>query len=368
MKQVPYFWIKIGFMIASSRVFLLIRLVSLSLMVYIGLSWPLWFEFQNIPQIPVLSFLPVFTPVVQQALVLVTLLSLALIGVFPKSRFPWSISFLLVLITCFQDWNRIQPWLVQALGVLLLLVPFQRSYRKYESLDHYGFALKLTFAGLYFWSGYFKVNADFETLVVPFSLAPLTNYLVGFKSTIHQVGALAPYFEMFMALLILLPKSINWSVYLLTFYHFIILLLFGMSSIPIDQGLLIWNLTLILSLWLVLWNNTAQLGSKFIFKTPRITWLAIAVFVLFPLLNKFNIYNKNTAFEVFSGNNFINDLKIPLNEVSHISTTIEPFSFSHQDSLHVRTYDLFLDIYGTAPNPDPKVMHRLNRELSQQMR
>ena len=358
---------KFEFMSIGKRLFWVTRILILNLLLGIAFSWRLWFDFEGLPQVPLIDFLPTLLPLVQKITLGITIVYLIGIFLYPKSRLPLGLGVLLLLLVGVQDWNRIQPWFVQCVGMLALLIPFQRLYRKYEPLEYIDLAFRISLVGFYIWAGVFKLNPSFNDYVIPYVVSPVTNYLTSFKTEIYAVSSMFPYLEIAFALGLLIPKISKYAVLGLIGFHGIILLLLGPIGLNTNSIIWIWNLVIIGVLWFGIGKSEPYYNSKFWFKNKSITWVSLSLFTILPVLNFANLYNKSSAFEIYSGTNFVANLKMSLNEISEISKTIEPHSYKYRDSLFIKTYDLYVKEYNLPPNPDPKVMARLEQELIREM-
>jgi len=351
----------------GKRLFWVTRILILNLLLCIAYSWRLWFDFEGLPQVPIVDFLPALLPLIQKIVLAVALTYLLVVFLYPKSRLPLGIGVILLILIGAQDWNRIQPWFVQSAGMLTLLIPYQRLYRKYEPLEYIDLAFRISLVGFYFWAGVFKLNPAFNEYVVPYVVYPLTSYLTTFKTEIYAISALFPYFEILFALGILIPKISKYSVVGLIGCHAIIIILLGPLGLSTNAIVWIWNLAMIATLWLGIGKTSQIYSAKFWFKNNRITWFALSLFTILPALNFSNLYNKSTAFEIYSGTNYVANLKMPLNGVQEISPAIEAHSYKYNDSLFIKTYDLYIKEYNLPPNPDPKVIARLEQEFIRKM-
>ncbi len=354
-------------MSTGKRLFWVSRFLILNLLLAIAFSWRLWFDFEQIPQVPVFDQLPQMLPTAQKILAAAALTYLFIIALFPKSRLPFGIGVLLLCLAAVQDWNRIQPWLVQCIGMLILLIPLQRLYRKYESLDYLEWAFRLSLVGFYCWAGIFKINPSFNETVIPYLVSPVTNFLSSFKPQIHAISSVVPYLEILLSFGLLFSRLSKYAVFALIGFHALILLLLGPLGLNTNPIVWIWNVSLIAILWIGIGTKKPQYNFKFWFKTQRITWIALAAFTVLPVLNYFNWYNKSVAFEIYSGTNYVANLKMPLKSIGSINPTIEPYSYKFRDSLFIRTYDLYNEEYNLPPNPDPKVMAKLERRIQEKM-
>ncbi len=350
-------------MSTGKRLFWASRFLTLNILLCIGISWRLWFDFEAIPQVPVFDFLPTLIPLAQKIIIALALLYILGSMLFPKSRLPIGIGLLLLALVAIQDWNRIQPWLVQCMAMLILLVPLQRLYRKYEPLEYLDWALRLSLVGFYFWAGMFKLNPGFNDSVLPYVLSPITNYLTTYKSEIYALGAIIPYFEVIVAFGLVVPKISKYTVLALIGFHLGIILLIGPLGLNSNPIIWVWNLCMIGLLWLGIGKHPPQYNFKFWFKTNRITWFALALFTVLPALNYSNYYNKSVAFEIYSGTNYVANLKMPLSSISTVYSVIEPYSYKYRDSLFIRTFDMYDQEYNLPPNPDPKVLRKLEERM-----
>lgn len=355
-------------MSVGNRLFWVTRILILNILLSILVSWRLWFQFEGIPQVPVFDQIPALVPLAQKIITGLTIVYLLGVFLYPKSRLPIGLGLMLLLLVTIQDWNRIQPWLVQSFGMLVLLIPLQRLYRKYESLEYLQWAFRLSVVGFYFWTGAFKFNPAFNDYVIPYVVSPITNILTNFKSEVYAISSVFPFLEIIFAFGLLIPKVSKFSVFGLIGFHLIILGLlgpFGLNTYPI---IWIWNAAMIGLLWVGIGTAQPKFSIKFWYKTKRTTWVALSVFTVLPFLNVYNYYNKSTAFEIYSGTNYVANLKLPLDEISEINSMVEPFSYKFQDSLHINTHELFQAEYNAPPNPDPKVITKLEEKFKQKMR
>ncbi len=350
-------------MSVGNRLFWIVRILLLNLLFSIAFSWRLWFQFEGLPQIPVVEFLPTLLPIAQKIITGIGIAYLLTLLIFPKSRLPLGIGIVLIALVGMQDWHRIQPWFMQSLALLTLLIPLQRLYRKYEPLQYLEWAVRLGLVGFYVWAGLFKLNPGFNDYVIPYVVSPITNYLSSFKTEIFGISAIMPYAEILLSLGLLFRRVSFYAVLGLLGMHFTILILLGPVGVDTNPIIWIWNLGMMAMLWIGFGKNDPEFSTKFLYKTKRISWVALTILLILPMFNLFGIYNKSAAFEIYSGTNYVDNVKIPISGIRKDFSEIEPFSYKYKDSLYIRTYELYDAKYNLPPNPDPKVIRRLQDKI-----
>lgn len=218
------------------------RLVAISAVALIAVTWRLWTPQSEFPQVPFLESL-CGAPAWCDWVLLVGMgigLGLAMIGGDAR-RLPrggFALFGACLAASCLLDQHRLQPWAYQVLIVaaVVALVPSERGLR----------LVRLLVVSLYFWSAVSKIDAAF---LESHGQLLLDGLLGGLRL---DAGALRPEFrrlatgmfplgEMAVALLLLFPRTRQWGLAGSIAMHGVLLLALGPWGLDHRPAVLVWN-------------------------------------------------------------------------------------------------------------------------------
>jgi hypothetical protein len=218
------------------------RLVAISAVALIAVTWRLWTPQSEFPQVPFLAAL-CGAPAWCDWVLLVGMgigLCLAMIGgdARPLPRGGIALFAASLAGSCLLDQHRLQPWAYQFLIVaaIVTLVPSERGLR----------LVRLLVVSVYFWSAVSKIDAAFLESHGQLLLdGLLTGLRLDAGALTPQVRRLAagmfPLGEMAVALLLLLPRTRSWGLAGSIAMHGVLLLALGPWGLDHRPAVLVWN-------------------------------------------------------------------------------------------------------------------------------
>lgn len=280
------------------------------------LSWRLWVPIdREFPLVSLLESFPVLYGVSGDLLLLTLLLAgMGLLWVAPSSRFSLLLITFALLGFILEDVNRLQPWVWFSLLILWLLPrpPGRRSFQDGTSqkgsellrrramfpdrgaTERLELTVLIVLAGLYLWSGLWKLNPLFAAEVVPTFLSGVG--LEGVAESLPVISWLVPVVEVLGGLSLLTRFGRKVMVRVLIGLHLcviIALLFLSWNSVVIP-----WNLALI-ALLLAL-PESAQIRTALLFKGKGLAALLLAL--VLPLFHLNGWLDSTFAAELYSGN------------------------------------------------------------------
>ena len=139
-------------------------IIIISLLAGILICFPLWINERSFPVLPAFDFF------VTGGLFHISLLALLFVtGLLSVFDFKYSthslfLFLLLISVLCLQDQKRWQPWVYIFSDLLAFFFSFPCKMITEKTLLN---LFRVSFIGIYFWSGIHKVNAGFITNTLP---------------------------------------------------------------------------------------------------------------------------------------------------------------------------------------------------------
>lgn len=265
---------------------------------HIVIALPLWFpHLRTFPMLPATDFEFTFsTPARLVCYAIFT--AAAMFALLKKTFFRLGIVLSLLVYGVFvlEDINRLQPYFYFYGFVFLILGVYLAEKQHSDKI----MALRLLLGACYFWSGIFKINAQF----------PSAMQLVFRRMDFNFIDALPPqtYFliafaEIFLGLLFLdlsIKRQIKWHFLLAISLHLAIILTLVLAKW--NKTVIIWNFFMIfLLLWLLVFQEKNAQNLNFIQIVKR-QFLFIFLVLLLPALNFFGYWDNYLSWRVYSGN------------------------------------------------------------------
>jgi hypothetical protein len=275
-----------------------VQVIVLAFIAGICTSWPLWNETRLFPTAPALP-LPQLPLAVSSILPFIFIFLLLLLAIFPLHKNILLLTFSFTTLLALYDQNRWQPWLYQYFLVFFLLLFYKRSNER-TLLS----AFRLIVCGIYFWSGIQKLNPDYRGDTAYWLTQPLGNYFGnGFALFAGHCAQAVPYFEIFAAFGLLIPRTRFATRAIVITMHVYIILLSSPLGRNYNYVIVPWNIAMIcLLLLLFRKENSTSLSS--VFRTAGRSYV-LPVFVLvwvFPALSIFSYWDTYLSSSLYSGN------------------------------------------------------------------
>jgi uncharacterized membrane protein YphA (DoxX/SURF4 family) len=289
---------------SCSQIIIITRITAIACLLSMALSYKLWLNERNFPVVPLTDFVPYLKHPFDYVLPGLASLLLLCISVFRKSQ-PFIIFFLAIaLVLAILDINRWQPWFYQ-----YLLMFFVLSFFKYrcDDIKHQTSIItifKIMVAAIYFWSGLQKLNPHFLTDTFPWLMEPLTDYLgSAFTDKFHFLGYSFPIIECFTGICLLIPALQKPAAISAVIMHSFILFALSPAGHNYNPVVWPWNIAMILIVFILFYNENSTDFSKLRIASRYVSSkIVIALFVLAPLFNFFNLWDSYLSHNLYSGN------------------------------------------------------------------
>ncbi len=176
--------------------------VAVSLLCSVALSWPVWRDAgrDELPLFPFVGWacgIASLFPLVHVA----ALLLLAALVVRPSRKVlvAWLAAVTALLL---EDQNRLLPWVVQWSMLLMVCCELSSEPTRLRR------AALLVCGGVYFWSGFHKLNSTFVDTIFPQLMLPVLGSPGAFGSLVNSVGGYAaPIAELSLGVMLIVPSA-----------------------------------------------------------------------------------------------------------------------------------------------------------------
>jgi hypothetical protein len=276
----------------DARTLFLLRVVALSTLGMLLLSWPLWVERGDFPRVPFLKGVPQASPGISLVLFGIAVLTVGATGLVPRRGgwFAASLGPLTILVV--QDQHRFQPWAYQyAVTGLLLTTLRPRTGLRYA---------RWWIVSLYIHSGLSKLDGSFHDELGTVFLATILRILHVEPSTVpelwRQVLIMAmPLFELVVAIALLVPRTRRLGVVGATGIHLILIVILGPLGLGHSAIVLVWNAAMLTEVWIAFGPEPAESAEAGTSK--GIGWLELGIKglfwagVLLPLVERWELFD-----------------------------------------------------------------------------
>ena len=269
-------------------------------------TWPLWFQPTAFPIIPLVG-LPLSVP----ALLHVVVAGLAVVAfaclAFRSAYQPYAPIAILLIILVLLNQHRLQPWLIQ-IGVFATFAAILNTR------DFVRFS-RLLLVSIYLFSAVSKFDYQFTHTLGQQFLATLTGFTgldVGAWSERTRVllALMFPFSEALIGLGLLFPNTRVIAAWAAIGIHCGLLLILGPLGLKHHLGVLVWNLFLIVQVWILFIGpcnngaNEVDPDDSELEREPALGWryLATAILLL-PLLEPFSLYDHWPAWQLYAPRN-----------------------------------------------------------------
>lgn len=288
------------------------RVLAVSVLCCLALSWKLWVSRPHYPLVPLLEFIPSLTYPFDHALL--GLLVALLLGIVVKPQSKMLIALVLAnfAVLFLQDQSRLWPSFYQFFLLFVLLVSNRRQ-DGVASDERILAGLRFVVAMLYFWGGVQKLNPHFFYEEFPWFLEPVVQ-LLPFEtslltSLLPTVAMLAAGFEVLIGLGLLTRRLRPIALAGAMLMHLLILFSIGPLRDNWNNSSWMWGLTVAVQTGILFWQAPAfrfQTMFALVFSAVRFQnapqWLVLLLMGFMPALNNFNLWDSALSFNVYSGN------------------------------------------------------------------
>ncbi|TAL40303.1 MAG: hypothetical protein EPN97_00195 [Alphaproteobacteria bacterium] len=269
---------------------LTIRLSALGIAAPMLLTYDFWFQdsrlYQPSPIVPALSSLP---HAVNAAMYFFTIACCTVIFLFPSLR---RLGFLLLPVFCIfvlQDQTRGHFYYELSLFNLLAGAAIPRKVE-----DRHLDPLRYMTIGIYFWAGFYKLNAFFVLFGFPWFVSTW----FPFTQVAQVVGFLVPFLEAAVGVFLLFPAT-RWIGQALAFSMLVVVLL-SLGPFGLNQAMVVWPANVYLDcLTLFLFSRRQKtLADTKRVKRP-LAALAALVFCAVPALGMVDLLGVHPSFKLY---------------------------------------------------------------------
>lgn len=260
-------------------------------------SYKTWITERVYPVIPPISSLENIPAFVHQFLFGASLSALLLVVCIKPNRWLLTVLFLLEVMSCSLDTVRWQPWEYMYLCFLLLVI---LNFYKRENILILG---HLFLVSVYIFSGLHKFSRSFLSLVwLNMFLRDFLGLSMDFilKYKLFFVGLLIPFFEVLLALLLLVSKSKRVISYLLIGMHVSILIFIGPFGLKYNSIVWLWNFAMIFILGIIYSKPMEGLNKK----TIATNALFLVLWFVLPVFSFWGNWFQYFSFNLYSGKGY----------------------------------------------------------------
>jgi hypothetical protein len=346
------------------RFFVLRCTLLLALLLGMLASVKLWLTARAFPLMPVSAWFPQLTQP-WDVIVLVALLVALVVGV----RFyrPAAVFFLVgaLLLYC-ADQNRGQPWFYLYCVLMLLTLQTEGSAVA---------ACRVVVSAVYVWAAIQKFGPDYQRLVVPYMMQPVTNWLPANLAAVAKTVLMAgPAVELFIGVGVWIPFLRRAAILTAAGVHGVALLILGPLGHNYNLVVWPWNLTMVLLV--VVLFPPVKLGENLraLRGSLRASGLT-ALVTLLPVLSYFGRWDSYFSFALYSGNTATADLFMVPSMVQRLPEPLRRFAHPlHEDVLKINPGLRGLSVFdmqswsqaelGVPPIPEPRAYRVIGRALT----
>ena len=339
--------------------------------VLMAVTWPLWFEVGPFPAVPLLSNLA-RTPIIADR-ILVGLLCLSCVGyltVFLRQRLKcrsatvelaqtsvarWALVFffaasaLLILL----NQHRLQPWHWLSILIVLQALLLDDSQRI--------FTLRITFAGIYFFSAASRFGPDIGEGMTPqilgvFCRAAGLTRLLNNPTFVYLGCVMMTLTELFTGVALLLPRYRRAAVRMAVLLHLFLLVGLGPLGLNHHGGVLIWNIYFAVATPVLFWSTSTTAPQQPASLCRRSRTVA-AVLILCPASGVSGIADNWPAWQLYSARPDIVRILVHQTSQNRLPESLKPFvspPVPLQDWCHVRIDRWSLATTGAPVYPEDR--------------
>lgn len=280
------------------------RVLAVSVLCCLALSWRLWVSRPHYPMVPVFDFIPSLPHPFDHALLGLLVAALLGIVVWPRSKVLIGVVLAAFGVLFLQDQSRLWPSFYQYTLLFVLLI----SYRCQEGVadaQRILSALRFVIAMLYFWGGVQKLNPYFFYEEFPRFVQPMVQLLRFETSLLPTVAVLAAVFEVLIGLGLLTRRLRSFALTGAMLMHLLIFFSIGPLRDNFNNSSWTWGMTVAVQTWTLFWQ-APPFRFKTMFAAPRFgsapQWLVLLLVGFMPVLNNFNRWDSALSINVYSGN------------------------------------------------------------------
>ncbi len=298
------------------------RLVVLLLCSGTLLSSAAWLPVaRSLPKVGFFTEFPIlYTPTITLLLLGLAVVGCLLLFSLPDSRLAPSLILFALAFLLIEDALRLQPWVWFA-AVLLVVLPRRPRPRPFADAsdkranahllriaawpeDHdrsrlFG-TLRIILAGLYLWSGIWKLNPAFLTEVVPFFADAIE--LRSVVDALPEIGLVIPVIEIAAGLALLIGWRLRSATLLLGLLHLAVI--FALLLLDWNHVVIPWNFVLVALLFIVRERAATEVDLRADLTAAFRSVRGILAFLLawgLPVIGLFGVAGEGVTWRLYSG-------------------------------------------------------------------
>lgn len=322
------------------------RVWGLGLIALMIATAPLWIQSlsgdDGYPRITWLSLLehPVFERVIDNALLVVITVAVALQFKAPFRRWSWLLIGIALTGLILTDQHRLQPWAYQSVvyAVVLSQMPWREGRRWVVAVA----------ISIYFYSALGKLDYQFIHTVGSQMVQALATPIGGLGDTLAtKLAVVLPLGELTIAVLLMVPRTRRLGGFLAIAMHTTLFLLLGPISLGHSYGVLTWNALLAAQSWLLFVRRTPPIESQqqsSIKASPApLLWTARAIVtltLLMPLAERSGYWDHWTSWALYSPHNSRAEIQIHESAMNKLSESMGVYLKEDDDGDRWRDLDI----------------------------
>lgn len=290
------------------RLILFTRVLAVSVLGCLALSWRLWVSRPHYPLVPLFECIPSLTYPFDYGLLGLLVALLLGIVIRPRSRVLIALVLTAFGLLFLQDQSRLWPSFYQFFLLFLLLVSYRRQAEAAGD-ERILAGLRFVVAMLYFWGGVQKLNPHFFYEEFTWFIQPVVHLLPLETSLLPGVAVLAATFEVLIGVGLLTRRLRPIALTSAMLMHLLIFFSIGPLRDNWNNSAWMWNLTVALQTCTLFWKAPAfrfqtmfapMLSAGRFQNAPQL--IVLMLMGIMPVLNNFNLWDSALSFNVYSGN------------------------------------------------------------------
>ncbi len=288
----------------QQRLIAFTRVLAVSVLCCLALSWKLWVSRTYYPLVPVFDSIPALPFPLDYGLFGLLVGLLVGIIVWPRSRVLVGLVLATFGLLFLQDQNRLWPSFYEFCFLFLLLV----SSRKQDGSagDQRILAgMRFVSAMIYVWGGVQKLNWHFFSEEFPLFVQPVTERLPFELLPLVYIAIFAALFEVAIGVGLLTRRFRHAALAGAMLMHLLIVVCIGPLRDNWNNSSWMWGMCVAVQTFTLFYRAPA-FSFKTMFAGPRLNsipqWLAVLLIGIMPALNNANHWDSALSFNVYSGN------------------------------------------------------------------
>lgn len=274
-----------------------IRITCLTILITLIMEWRSFlpvFRHPLLTPVPLYESLAILPSSFDWGIFILCIMLLIWLIITPLKRIPAFGISACIIFWGIQDIVRFQPWFHMYCFVTLVATFCKQPQNGLK-------ALRIMICGVYFWTGFHKLNMTFFTKIMPWVLAPI--YHPDYDWLFKLATYITPFFEASIGIMLLFHR---WRFVASTMAFTMLIIVFvclGPYGHNWGKVIPLWNLWLFLmELRLFLSPNFKENLSPLHFKWDKLSFASFVMFIVAPVIAIFIPGYARLGFKIFAGN------------------------------------------------------------------